>query len=158
MIKKAITISAIAALGLACGPEAADGDDPPGELEYEHPYARIYRLDRRVDVIFVEEHGQRRECGLLTTRAYDELERTIVALDPRVDYGHDPETQECRPAAWVHIEGFEHSPFECSWQCCTADLLRAALVYSIIEANFSGTTPIVDGEPYVAIEPDQPCE
>jgi hypothetical protein len=141
---------------LACGPEAGEEDDIPGKLEYEQLYDRVYRLDRRIDVRFETENGERWDCGLLTDRAYDELEGTLAGLDPSVDYGeHRP---NCSPhGALVHIEGFEHSPFECSYECCHPDLYWAAVVYSMIINNFFGGYPILDGEPYVAIEPDQPC-
>jgi hypothetical protein len=105
------------------------------------------------------QHGERRECGLLTDRADGELESTIAALDPSMDYGYDAEAQECEssPGAWIHIEGFEHSPFACSWMCCRPELIRAALIYSLVESHFVGLMPLVDGEPYVAIEPDRLC-
>lgn len=162
---KPLIMSAIVSFTLACGPEAGDGDDIPGKLEYEQQEERLHRLDRRVDVSF-EYPGEDRvrwECGLLTDRAYDELEGTLAALDPGVDYGYDPDVLECeRPGALVHIEGFDHSPFECSYACCHSDLHWAAVVYSMILNNFSGIYPTIgiagdEGEPYVAIEPDLPC-
>ncbi len=143
---------------LACGPEEGEGDDIPGELVYEQIYNRMYRLDRRVDVVkeLPGEDVERRECGFLTDRAYDDLEGTLAALDASVDYGEH--SADCNThGALVHIEGFEHSPFACSSACCHPDLYWVAVVYSMILNNFSGITPVIDGEPYVAVEPDQPC-
>lgn len=114
-----------------------------------------------MDIVLVEGEGdgERRECGILTERAYTELEDDLAALDPREDYGYEPDVDECTtPAgAWVHIEGFEHSPFLCAWYCCRPELTRAALIYSIMVANVQGGGANVEGEPYVAIEPDQSC-
>jgi hypothetical protein len=143
---------------LACGPEAREENDIPGTLEYEQLYSRVYRLDRRIDVRFETENGERWECGFLTDRAYDDLEGTLAALDPSGDYGYDPDILDCeRSDALVYIEGFEHSPFECSYDCCHPDLHWAAAVYTMILTNFHGGYPVIEGEPYVAIEPDQPC-
>jgi len=151
---------AILMLAPACGPQAAEEDDVPGELVYEQPSDRVYRLGRRIDVSTeypgVEDKDWK--CGFLTDRAYDDLESTLADLDPSVDYGYDPDVLDCeRSDALVYIEGFEHSPFECSYECCHTDLYWAAVVYSMIINNFFGGYPIIDGEPYVAIEPDQPC-
>jgi hypothetical protein len=143
---------------LACGPEVGEENDIPGELVYEQRDERLYRSDRRVDVIFdyAREDGLEGKCGFLTDRAYDELEGTLAALDPGVDYGeHRP---DCNThGALVHVEGFEHSPFACTYECCHPDLGRAAVVYNMILDNFYDIYPTFDGEPYVAIEPDQPC-
>jgi hypothetical protein len=149
---------AILMLAPACGPEAAEEDDIPGTLEYEQIYNRVYRLARRIDVIkeLPGEDSERRECGFLTDRAYDDLEGTLAALDPSVDYGDH--SADCDTyGALVYIEGFEHSPFECAFECCHPDLHWAAVVYNMSLTNFYGGYPIIDGEPYVAIEPDQPC-
>lgn len=157
-MRKPLITLAIMMVVLACGPQASEGDDIPGELEYEQIYNRLYRLDHRIDVIkeLPGEDRERRECGFLTARAYDDLEGTLESLDPSVDYGEHP--ADCSTyGALVHIEGFEHSPFECAAECCHSDLLRAAIVYSVILNNFYGIAPPYDGEPYQAIEPDQPC-
>jgi hypothetical protein len=154
---KAIIASTLAMLAVACGPEVGDEDDVPGTLVYEDSYTRLYRLDRRIDIIIREEHGERRECGLMTDRALEELESTLAGLDAAVDYGDDPETLECSPTERIYIEGFDHSPFECNWQCCHPDLQWVAVVYNMVINNVYGGTPTIDGEPYVAIEPDQPC-
>jgi hypothetical protein len=143
---------------LACGPEAGDENDIAGKLEYEQSDERLYRLDRRIDVLIEipGEDSARHECGFLTDRAYDELESTLAALDPSVDYGEHP--AECDVySALVHIEGFDHTPFECNYACCHPDLYWAAVVYSMILNNFWGGYPTIEGEPYVAIEPDEPC-
>jgi hypothetical protein len=158
-MRNAGATSTFVTLALACGPEAGDEDDLPGELVYERSFISVYRLDRRVDLIIESEHGERRECGLLTELALNELESTIEALDPSVDYGYDAGALDCiPPGTWVHIEGFEHSPFECSWMCCRSELLWAAFIYSAVISHFYGATPNLDGEPYVAVEPDRPCE
>ena len=155
---KPLTILAILVFVSACGPEAGKEDDVPGKLEYEQIYNRVYRQDHRIDVIkeLPGDDSERRECGFLTDRAYDELESTLAALDPSIDYSeHRP---DCTThGALVHIEGFEHGPFECSYECCHPDLGWAAVVYSMILNNFHGGYPIFEGEPYVAIEPDLPC-
>lgn len=158
MRKPLVTSALMMLYTLACGPETGDENDPPGKLEYEELYNRIYRQDHRIDVIkeLPGEDGVRRECGLLTSRGYDDLEGTLESLDPSTDYSEHP--ADCSTyGALVHIEGFEHSPFECAAECCHSDLLRAAIVYSVILNNFYGIMPVIDGEPYVAIEPDQPC-
>jgi hypothetical protein len=154
-----LTASAVAILTLACGPKAGDDDAPPGELVYEAPYESVYRLDRRIDVVMRQEHGERRECGFLTDRALNELESTIDALDPGVDYGYDADLVDCdyEPMAWVHLDGFEHSPFQCSWMCCRSELLGAAFIYAMVIHTFHGGTPNIEGEPFDVIEPDQPC-
>jgi hypothetical protein len=157
MGKPPITL-AIMTFVLACGPQAGEEDDIPGKLEYEQLYNRVYRLDRRIDVIkeLPGEDGERRECGFLTDRAYDELEGTLATLDPGVDYGEHPADCDTH-AALVHVEGFAHSPFECTYECCHPDLIQAAVVHTMILNNFYGGYPTIDGEPYVAIEPDRPC-
>jgi hypothetical protein len=157
-MSKTIIVLTIAAFASACGPHVDDQDRPPGDLEYEDSMERIYRLDRRVEVIhdYEREDGVQQECGILTDRAYDELASTLAALDPSVDYGDHP--TDCSTfSALVHVEGFEHSPFECSFSCCHRDLSWAVVVYTMIFTNFDGGHPTIDGEPYVAIEPDQPC-
>jgi len=160
---KPLIMFAIMSFTLACGPEGGDEDDGPGKLEYEDSYTRLYRLDRRVDVTYERERedGVQRVCGFLTDRAYDDLKGTLASLDPNVDYGGHP--VDCMPdEALVHVESFEHSPFECSYECCHPDLFWAALVYTMVLKNFDGIHPTIgitggEGEPYVAIEPDQPC-
>jgi len=159
-MSKAIIIAPIAAFALACGPRVDEEEDPPGELVYEDSFRRLHRLDRRVEVTYLleREDGLDGECGILTDRAYEELESTLAALDPTVDYGYDPEILDCvRSPAWVHIDGFEHSPFQCGVSCCHPDLHWMVFVYTMIFTNFDGGHPTVEGEPYVAIEPDQSC-
>jgi hypothetical protein len=154
---KPLLMSAIVMFVLACAPEAGEENDIPGKLEYEQSADRLYRLDRRIDVLLeIPGEDTRHECGILTDRAYDELESTLAALDPNVDYGEHPDDCDVY-SALVHVDGFEHSPFECNYACCHADLYWAAVVYSMILNNFWGGYPTIDGEPYVAIEPDQPC-
>lgn len=77
-----ILAPSVLSLGLGCGPQAHDEPEPPGTLEYEHDYARIYRQGRRIDIVLVEGETERRECGVLTERAYTELEETAAALEP----------------------------------------------------------------------------
>lgn len=155
-MRKPLTLL-VATFLLACGPEAGEEDDIPGDLVYEQSGERLYRTDRRIDVIFDYERddGLDGKCGFLTDRAYDDLETTLAALEPSADYGHGTDCNS--HGALVHIDGFEHSPFDCSYECCHPDLRRAAIVYSVILNNFIGLTPPYDGEPYVAIEPDPPC-
>jgi hypothetical protein len=152
-------IPIIAAVVVGCGPEGGDDDHhPPGELEYEDPATQYYRLDRRVDVVALDPMLSRSGCGFLTDRAYDDLITTIDALDPSVDYGAHPDCpQTAPPADWLHIEGFTHSPFRCAWYCCHADLIRAATVYFAVGSNLYDQEPTIDGEPYVALEPDVAC-
>jgi hypothetical protein len=149
-------------VALGCGPEPGDpgeDHDVPGQLEYEQLYNRLYRLDRRVDASFAYPgtEGEDWRCGLLTDRAYDELESTLAALDPSADYGqHRPDCDT--HGALIYIAGFEHSPFACSYECCHPVLSSAAVVYSVILNNFVGGYPVVEGERYVAIEPELPCQ
>jgi hypothetical protein len=155
-----VTATAFALLALSCGPEVADEPEALGTLEYEHSYARIHRTEQRVEIVHVQRETERRECGILTERAYDELEDTLAVLDPREDYGYDPRIDECieQPGAEIHIEGFEHSPFSCDFLCCRQELARAALIYMLLETYFSdGEVLVFDGEPYVVVEQDEPC-
>ena len=159
-MSKAIVGSIIAAFASACGPHEDDEEPPPGELVYRDSFKRLYRLDRRAEVIYDYERddGLEGECGILTDRAYEELESALAALDPSVDYGYDPDILDCeRSPALVHIDGFEHSPFECGFECCHRDLYPAVFVYTMVLNNFIGLVPNIEGEPYVAIEPDQSC-
>jgi hypothetical protein len=152
-----VTATAFALLALSCGPEVADEPEALGTLEYEHSYARIHRTEQRVEIVHVQRETERRECGILTERAYTELEDTLAALEPDVNYGHVPEAQDCTPGARIHIEGFEHSPFACDFQCCQRELARAGLIYSLVEYHFDGGTLEFDGEPYVVVEAEEPC-
>ena len=155
--RTAIAAASLALLLAACGPDLDEGP-PPGTLVFEHPAAQIYRLDRRVEVIALDPMLSRSGCGFLTDRAYEDLETTIEALDPSVDYGvwHGcGDTFDLKGRA--HLEDFEHSPFACEWQCCHPELTRVALVYSMVQNNLSGLEPVFEGEPYVALEPDRPC-
>jgi hypothetical protein len=152
---KALTTIATAVLAVSCGPEV-DEDVPRGELVYADAFSEIYRLDRRVEVVAVDPMFGQEGCGFLTDRAYEDLETTVESLDPRKDYVADPE--QCRASELVYIEGFDHSPFECYWMCCHPDLVPVALVYLAIFSNLSSQTPVIDDEPYVALEPDRPCE
>lgn len=156
-MKRLVTATAFASLIPSCGPEVAEEPEALGTLEYEHSYARIYRSEHRVEIIHVQRETDRHECGILTERAYTELEETLAALDPDVDYGYDSEDQDCTPGGFIHIEGFEHSPFACDFQCCRRELARAGLIYSLIEYHFDGGTLEFDGEPYVVVEPNEPC-
>lgn len=156
-------VSGILLFALACGPETGEQNDIPGKLEYEELYNRVYRDDHRIDVIqaLPGDDSEHRECGFLTDRGYNDLDGTLEALDPSADYGEHPADCDTH-GALVYIEGFEHSPFDCSYECCHADLLWAAVVYSMVLNNFDGITPTIgiaggEGEPYVAIDPDRPC-
>jgi hypothetical protein len=152
---KMLVVSAAVACAASCGPEV-DEDVPSGELVYADAFNEIYRLDRRVEVVAVDPMFGKDGCGFLTDRAYEDLETTIAALDPSKDYVADPEM--CQTFEKVYLEGFEHSPFECVWLCCHPDLLPVAVVYFAILNTLIDKPPSIDGEPYVALEPDRPCE
>ena len=152
---KALITVVTAACAASCGPEV-DEDVPPGELVYSDVFAEIYRLDRRVEVVAVDPMFGKDGCGFLTDRAYEDLETTIEALDPSMDYVTDPE--RCQATEQVYIEGFVHSPFACNWICCHLDLAPVATVYFAIQETLSGGPPNINGELYVALEPDRPCE
>lgn len=170
-MRKVVSASLCALLAVACGPEATDEPEAPGVLEYERPQLRLHRLDRRIDAFFIRYMGdvEHHECGMLSERAYTELEETLAALDPAVDYGCNPETQDCNPETLIHIEGFEHSPFACDVPVdiegsddspfCRPELSHAALIYWLIGSYFEGFEDpfVLDGEPYVVVEPDEPC-
>jgi hypothetical protein len=158
-MRSGIITSGIAALLTGCGPEVDDEvGAPPGILEYEDPYARYYRSDRRMDVVAVDPMLGRSGCGLLTDRAYDDLTNTIAALDPSLDYRVQTGCpQSGPPKDLLYIEGFDHSPFSCAWYCCHEELIRATTVYFAVGSNLWGQYPAVDGEPYVALEPVMPC-
>lgn len=96
-------------------------------------------------------------CGLLTDRAYGDLTDTLDALDPGATYDSPDECTYGPPNGLLYIDGFEHSPFECSWYCCNEDLIWAAIVYWAASSGLVGPDPTIDGETYVALEPDVPC-
>jgi hypothetical protein len=155
-MNKAIVISALTAAVAGCGPEVGDDEDePPGTLDYEIPEARFYRLDRRLDIVGVDPMVDRSGCGFLTDRAYEDLTGTLEGLDPNAGY-HPPDC-EYSPNGLLYIEGFTHSPFACNWYCCHGDLLPMVLVYWAAASSLYGPDPNIDGEIYVALEPDTPC-
>lgn len=154
-IRMISAIAVVTALAISCGPETED--EPPGVLEYETPVALFYRLDRRVDIVGVDPMVDRSGCGYLTDRAYDDLMTTIDALDPSVDYGQAECFAEVQPESLLHLQGFVHSPFHCEWNCCNEDLIWAAVVYWAAGSSLYGPDPNLNGEPYVALEPDMPC-
>ena len=154
--RRTIPAVTIAVLSLGCGPEVYR---PPGTLEYEHPASAFYRLDRRVEIIPLDPVVSHHHCGFMTDRAYDDLMVTLDALDPTkdYDYGADDCSQGIEPRGLVHLYDFDHSPFACDYHCCHPDLLGVAFVYFLVENNFYYPEVNVEGEPYVAIEPDRPC-
>ena len=152
---KALMVAAAVAGAASCGPEVGE-HMPPGELVYSDTANEVYRLDRRIEVVAVDPVFGQDGCGYLTDRAHDDIETTIEALDPSKDYVVDPEV--CQAFELVYIEGFEHSPFQCWWMCCHRDLMPIATVYFAILQTLSDKPPNIDGEIYVALEPDQPCE
>jgi len=73
----------------------------------------IYRLGHRIDIVLVEGSAERRECGMPSDHAYDELEATLAALDSHEHYGYDPEPVECieLPGARIpEIRVLHHPP------------------------------------------------
>jgi hypothetical protein len=148
-------VAAALACTASCGPELNE-EPSRGELVYSDDFKDIYQLDRRIEVVARDPMYGKSGCGYLTDRAYEDLERTIAALDPSKDYVVDPE--RCSTSVMVYIEGFEHSPFECVWLCCHPELVRVALVYLAVISNLSSQEPVIDDVPYVALEPDRPCE
>lgn len=155
IFKKALNVLAAMVFAASCRPES-DEDTPPGELVYSDTIEEIYRLDRRIEVVAVDPVRGLQGCGYLTDRAYEDIDTTVEALDPRKDYLADPE--RCDALDKVYIEGFEHSPFACDWICCNLDLAPVATVYFAILQTLSDKPPNIDGEIYVALEPDRPCE
>lgn len=153
-MRVAILVLAIAIVA-GCGPESGGDDDPPGKLEYEDPYTQYYRLDRRVDMVGVDPEVDRSGCGFLTDRAYDDLVGTLETLDPNAEY--DWSECESNPNGLLYLEGFTHSPFPCSWYCAHPDLLPIAVVYFAVGGNLYDEGPSINGEIYVALEPDMPC-
>lgn len=145
----------------ACEPdEANDGTTPPGALEYEGTVHNGYRLDRRVDIVPVDP-DRPSSCAYLTDRALRDIEDTIAALDPSIDYGFEASGQACAyihsPGAQIHLAGFQLSPFSCDELCCHEDLAAIARVYFHVANNLEDTVFEVDGEPYLAIDPEQAC-
>ena len=45
----------------------------------------------------------------------------------------------------------------CSWYCCNAELLSIAVVYFAVGSNLYDQGPNIDGEIYVALDPDMTC-
>jgi hypothetical protein len=155
----AVIVAAIVPLTAACGPEAPEKKtDPPGVLEYETPVAQYFREDRRVEVVALDPILSPDGCGYLTDRAYYDLVTTIDSLDPSADYLWSDCLPDADPKGLVRIDGFEHSPFVCDWNCCHVDLGRIALVYFVVGNNLVGLEPVIDDVPYVALDPDRPCE
>jgi len=156
---KAVIVMTFTVAAFSCGPEVDDADDPPGKLEYEDPFLRYYRLDRRVDMVAIDPMLSRSGCGFLTDRAYGDLMSTYGALDPNVDYGAYPDCPHTGPPRdnRVYLDGHEYSPFECAWYCCHPDLIRAAIVYWAAATSLDGPDPNINGEIYVALEPEIPC-
>jgi hypothetical protein len=74
-----------------------------------------------------------------------------------VDYGWAECFPEYDPKGLLYLEGFTHSPFLCEWYCCHPELIRVATVYFAVGSNLYDQEPNIDGEPYVALEPDLPC-
>jgi len=151
-----------------CDSSSGDPSRPQGTLEYEGGVFEGYRLERRIEIVAGDQFvptmnasNDGRGCGILTDRAFDQLETTIAGLDPGVDYDFGERDEECsytdNPAARIYLPGFEHSPFSCDEFCCNEDLMGVPLVYLHVFNNLAGTVLVVDGEPYVAIDPDQSC-
>jgi hypothetical protein len=160
----ALIAEAVVSFMLGCGPEVDDAaddgiGDPLGTLVYAHPAAEFYRLDRRIEVVAIDPMRSRDGCGYLTDRADGDISSTVEALDPTVDYNvWTGCLQTIEPKGRVYLEGFEHSPFACDWRCCHPELYPIELVYYAVENNLFDQEPVIDGEPYVALEPDRPCE
>ena len=157
------TTSLLVMLLLGCDPgsEGSDETGPIGYLEFEGGVSLIYRDGHRVEVASVLDPNQPPSCGMLTERAYKDLQRTIESLDPSVDYDYELGEEDCAysdsPAAQIHIEGFVHSPFWCDSFCCRPELAGVPTVYLHVTNNLVGRVLEVDGEPYVAIESEIPC-
>lgn len=164
-MSKPIVLPLVTACALACGPTIHDDEpEPPGVLEYElagWPGGKWYRLERRVEYVPGEAPWDEPRCGFLTERAHEELETAIAALDPNMSFGDECLRDDCGyshcPNAWVHLEGFEHSPFACDLHCCPEGPWMVPWIYLNASNNLSGIVFEVDGEPYVVTEPDQPC-
>lgn len=155
LVHEIIMISTLTIATLGCGPEASEGADVPGMLEYEIPTARFYRLDRRVDIVGVDPMNDRSGCGFLTDRAYEDLTGTLEGIDSNAEYTRSDCTYS--PDGLLYIEGFTYSPFPCTWYCCHDELLPAAIVYFAVGSALYGPDPNINGEIYVALEPDNPC-
>lgn len=169
MTRTTLLVAALASV-LACGPEITDDEPQPiGQLELDYGYwatygdgwetGEWYRSGRRIQLF--PEHNPSLEpmCGILTVEAHDRLEQTIAALDPSVDYDLPP-GETCGwsegPGSRVHLEGFTHSPFSCSWLCCRDELQWIANIY-VLAANELSDDPIeVHDQPFPAIE--APCD
>ncbi len=165
--------SILAAVLVGCGPSVDDEPEPVGTLEFSYGFhegwghdgygtGEWYRLGRRVEFIPEQNPYDEWKCGMLTERAYDDIERTIAALDPDVDYDFEAGHEEClwshSPSAYVHVEGHPYSPFSCDFFCCRDELFMVGLVYFLAHGELAGETWEFDGEPYVATEADEPCE
>lgn len=174
-MRRLISAALGVSLALGCGPEAPAEPEAPGVLEYETSSTRVYRLGRRVDVFYSGFEGEElHACGMLSERARVDLEETFAGLDPAGEYGCGPEDHDadCYPEVLIHLEGFEHSPFACDFPvtivgvplceplCCRPGLERIPSIYWMVTSYFTDgfTDPFeVNGEPYVAIEPYEPC-
>jgi hypothetical protein len=97
---------------------------------------------------------------MLTPEAHSQLERTIAALDPSLDYELAP--GECSwqdaPSAFVHLEGFAHSPFWCDSFCCRDELGRIPSTYFLATNELSDDPIEVHGQAYPVVDVDEPCD
>ena len=62
----------------------------------------------------------------------------------------------------IHLPEFEHSPFACGLiccGCCAPEISDLNYVYTSAVENLHGNSlPDESGEPYIAIDPDRPCD
>jgi hypothetical protein len=167
---KAIPTSLAVAFIVACGPSVDDEPHPLGHLEYEYgPWAapnvgweagEWYRSERRIELLPEKNPFLTHTCAILTEEAYDQLESTIAALDPSVDYelAHGDCGWSDSPAHRVHLEGFIHSPFWCDWVCCRDELAWIPTTY-FLAANELSEDPIeIPGQQYPIVDVDEPCD
>ena len=98
----------------------------------------------------------------LTRSAMAELEMHRSGLDPTYDYNQD--AADCSVVDVVpdfHVPGADHCPFTCSpmvSDCCASELSSMRWIYAAALANLRGEVLEPEGEPWVVIDEERPCE
>lgn len=147
---------------LGCGPSVDDEPEPLGHLEYGSYVGGWYRLEQRIEYVPDPQYGsyQSPECAYLTEPAFAQIEATLAALDPTVDY--DFHQEDC---LWqddlftnIYVEGLEHSPFACGMFCCRDELSGISSIYFFAGNELSEHAIEIPSQPFPVIDLDRSCD